>query len=98
MKRKIVVHNVVMKNSAGCPTATVTDCDVGEWVPAECRVSCANSHDSAMPYKCGGWQEMKREIVVHNVVTENSKEWSNRSNDRLRCGCLAPLRNACAQI
>jgi len=33
-----------------------------------------NSHDSAMPYISGGWQEMKREIVVHNVVMENSRE------------------------
>jgi len=48
--------------------------DVGEWVPEECPVSCDNSHDSAMPCIRGGWQEMKREIVVHNVVMENSRE------------------------
>ena len=34
--------------------------------PEECSVSCDNSYDSDMPYKCGGWQGMRREIAVHN--------------------------------
>ena len=37
---------------------------MGEWVLEKCSVDCDNGYDSAMPYKCGGWQEMKREIVV----------------------------------
>jgi len=61
-----IVRNAVMENSTVCPTSVMTDCDVGAWVPEECSVSCDNSCDPAMPYKCGGWQEMKREIVVPN--------------------------------
>ena len=74
MKREIVVHNVVMENRAECPAAATTDCDVGEWVPGECFVSRNNSHDSVIPYKCGGLQRMKREIVVHQFVSKNSTE------------------------
>merc|ERR1719443_2097475 len=61
-----IVRNAVMENSTVCPTAVMTDCDVGAWVPEECSVRCDDSCDPAMPYKCGGWQEMKREIVVPN--------------------------------
>jgi len=61
-----IVRNAVMENSTVCPTSTMTDCDVGAWVPEECSVSCDDSCDPAMPYKCGGWQQMKREIVVPN--------------------------------
>jgi hypothetical protein len=61
-----IVRNAVMENSTVCPTAEMTDCDVGAWVPEECSVSCDDSCDPAQPYKCGGWQEMKREIVVPN--------------------------------
>jgi hypothetical protein len=61
-----IVRNAVMENSTQCPTATMTDCDVGEWVPEECSVSCDDDCDPAMPYKCGGWQEMRREVVVPN--------------------------------
>jgi hypothetical protein len=61
-----VVRNAVMENSTVCPTSKMTDCDVGAWVPEECSVSCDDSCDPSQPYKCGGWQEMKREIVVPN--------------------------------
>ena len=61
-----IVRNAVMENSTVCPTSVMTDCDVGAWIPEECSVSCDNSCDPALPYKCGGWQEMKREIVVPN--------------------------------
>jgi hypothetical protein len=61
-----IVRNAVMENSTECPTATMTDCDVGAWVPEECSVSCDDDCDPSMPYKCGGWQEMKREVVVPN--------------------------------
>jgi len=61
-----IVRNAVMENSTACPTAEMTDCEVGGWVPEECSVSCDNSCDPATPYKCGGWQEMRREIVVPN--------------------------------
>jgi len=61
-----IVRNAVMENSTVCPTANIQDCDVGPWVPEECSVSCDDSCDPTQPYKCGGWQEMKREIVVAN--------------------------------
>merc|ERR1719446_818118 len=61
-----IVRNAVMENSTECPTAKIQDCDVGAWVPEECSVSCDDSCDPATPFKCGGWQEMKREIVVPN--------------------------------
>merc|ERR1719443_2378854 len=61
-----IVRNAVMENSTECPTAEMTDCEVGGWIPEECSVSCDNDCDPAIPYKCGGWQEMKREVVVPN--------------------------------
>jgi hypothetical protein len=61
-----IVRNALMENSTVCPTARMTDCDVGAWVAAECSVSCDNECNPAKPYKCGGWQEMKRETVVPN--------------------------------
>jgi hypothetical protein len=61
-----VVRNAVMENSTVCPTAKMTDCDVGGWVPAECSVSCDDTCEPTKPYKCGGWQEMRREVVVPN--------------------------------
>ena len=63
-----ILCNVVMENSTGCPTTTMTECDVGEWVPEECSVNCDNDYDSAMPYKCGGWQKTKREIECPTVT------------------------------
>jgi len=61
-----VVRNAVMEKSTVCPTSKIVDCDVSAWVREECSVSCDDSCDPAMPYKCGGWQEMKREVVVPN--------------------------------
>jgi len=61
-----VVRNAVMENSTACPTASMTDCDVGAWVPEECSVSCDDSCVPTKPYQCGGWQEMRREVVVPN--------------------------------
>jgi hypothetical protein len=59
-----IVRNAVMENSTECPTSKIADCDVGPWVPEECSVSCDDSCVPAEPFKCGGWQEMKREVVV----------------------------------
>jgi len=61
-----VVRNAVMENSTVCPTASMTDCDVGDWVPEECSVSCDDSCDPTKPFACGGWQTMRREVVVPN--------------------------------
>jgi hypothetical protein len=61
-----IVRNAVLENSTECPPTKMTDCDVGDWVPAECSVSCDDSCDPRKPYQCGGWQEMRREVVVPN--------------------------------
>merc|ERR1719199_1144985 len=61
-----IVRNAVMENSTVCPTADIVDCQMGDWVPEECSVSCDDLCDPAKPYECGGWQEMKREAVVPN--------------------------------
>jgi hypothetical protein len=61
-----IVRNAVMENSTVCPSADIVDCQMGDWVPEECSVSCDDSCDPAKPYECGGWQEMKREPVVPN--------------------------------
>jgi hypothetical protein len=61
-----IVRNAVMENSTLCATAKMTDCDVGGWVAGDCSKDCDDTCDPAQPYKCGGWQEMKREVVVPN--------------------------------
>merc|ERR1719446_1676154 len=61
-----IVRNAVMENSTVCPSADIVDCQMGDWVPEECSVSCDDSCEPAKPYECGGWQEMKREPVVPN--------------------------------
>lgn len=59
-----VVRDAVMETSSICPTSKITDCDVGAWVPGECSVSCDDSCNPRKPFECGGWQEMKRDVVV----------------------------------
>jgi hypothetical protein len=61
-----IVRNAVMENSTVCPAADIVDCQMGDWVPEECSVSCDDSCSPQEPYKCGGWQMMKREPVVPN--------------------------------
>jgi len=61
----IVVRNAVLETSTVCPSASIDDCDVDAWIPAECSVSCDDAcPDPRDPYACGGWQEIKRKIVV----------------------------------
>jgi uncharacterized protein YegL len=61
----IVVRNAVLIDSTVCPTADILDCDVTEWTPGTCTVSCDDScpHEDD-PFSCGGWQQLTREIVV----------------------------------
>ena len=41
------------------------DCDVTEWVPAECSVSCGDAcPDPTDPYACGGRQALSRSVVI----------------------------------
>jgi len=61
-----VVRNAVLATATSCPTDEIQDCDVDAWVPEECSVPCDDKCDPAKPFKCGGWQKMKRRVVVPN--------------------------------
>jgi len=61
----IVVRNAVLETSTVCPSASIDDCDVDAWIPAECSVSCDDACPDPMdPYSCGGWQQISRKVVV----------------------------------
>jgi len=61
----IVVRNAVLETSTVCPSASIDDCDLDAWIPSECSVSCDDACPDPMdPYACGGWQEIKRKVVV----------------------------------
>merc|ERR1719310_934570 len=61
----IVVRNAVLETSTVCPSASIDDCDVDAWIPAECSVSCDDDcPDPNDPYACGGWQQITRKVVV----------------------------------
>jgi len=61
----IVVRNAVLETSTVCPSASIDDCDVDAWIPAECSVSCDDACPDPMdPYSCGGWQQIARKVVV----------------------------------
>merc|ERR1719478_1346776 len=36
----VVVRNAVLEDSTVCPTAKIVDCDVEDWIPGQCTVSC----------------------------------------------------------
>jgi hypothetical protein len=61
-----VVRNAIMETSTVCPTSAIVDCDVSAWVREECSVSCDDSCDPRKPFECGGWQEIKREVVMQS--------------------------------
>merc|ERR550532_1021769 len=58
------VRNAVMSHSTVSPPARISDCDVGDWVAAECSVDCDDGCPQDDPYACGGWQTLTREVVV----------------------------------
>jgi len=61
----IVVRNAVLETSTVCPSASIDDCDVDAWIPAECSVSCDDACPDPMDaYACGGWQQISRKVVV----------------------------------
>ena len=56
-----IVRDVGMESSKECSTDTLTD------------VMCVNGLlSSALPYKCGAWQEMRREIAVPTMAVVRS--------------------------
>lgn len=61
----IVVRNSLLQSSTVCPTPSINDCDVDDWIPEECSVSCDDQcPNPSDPYACGGWQTIQRKIVV----------------------------------
>jgi len=62
----ITVRNAVLENSTTCPSEGIVDCDMDDWVPQACSVSCDDNCDSDSPFKCGGWQQLNRQPIVVN--------------------------------
>merc|ERR1719163_2601729 len=64
----IVVRNAVLESSTTCPGQEIVDCDVDNWVGAQCTVDCDDAcpavPDPTEVYECGGWQEIYRKVVV----------------------------------
>jgi len=64
----IVVRNAVLEGSSDCPGTEIIDCDVDNWIGEKCTVNCDDAcpavPDSSEVYACGGWQEIKRKVVV----------------------------------
>jgi len=64
----IVVRNAVLEGSTECPGASIVDCDVANWVDGKCSVECDDScpdrPDPSQVYECGGWQKLRRSVVV----------------------------------
>jgi len=58
-----VVRNAVLVNSTKCKAETIQDCDLDAWVKHSCTVSCDDSCNADMPFKCGGWAQMTRTVV-----------------------------------
>merc|ERR1719230_812668 len=58
------VRSSIMAFSKVSPPEKITDCDVSNWVPGECSVSCDDScPDPSNPYACGGWQTLSRDVI-----------------------------------
>lgn len=58
------VRNSIMTHSEVSPPAKISDCDVADWIAAECSVDCDDACPMDDPYACGGWQTLTREVVV----------------------------------
>jgi len=58
------VRNAVMKFSSVSPASKISDCDLADWIPGECSVSCDDNCPQEDPYACGGWQSLTRAVVV----------------------------------
>jgi len=64
----IVVRNAVLETSSDCPGDQIVDCEVDNWVGQKCTMDCDDScpdvPDATEVYTCGGWQEVRRKVVV----------------------------------
>lgn len=58
------VRNAILMQSSVSPPDAITDCDVKDWVAAECSMDCDDSCPQPDPSACGGWQALTREVIV----------------------------------
>jgi hypothetical protein len=66
------VRNEMLATSTTSPPSQFSDCDFSDWVsksgecidPTGSAILCDDSCPKADPYKCGGYETMKRDIVV----------------------------------
>lgn len=59
-----IVRNAVLENSTKCPADDIIDCVVEDWVPQSCSRTCDDSCKVNQPFRCGGWKQMTRDIMV----------------------------------
>lgn len=60
------VRDSLMMNSTESPVEAIADCDVEDWSVGSCSVDCDDTCPQDDPYKCGGWQQLTRAVVVPN--------------------------------
>jgi len=59
-----IVRNAVLETSTVCPADNITDCVVEDWVPESCSKTCDESCVVNQPFRCGGWKQMSRDVMV----------------------------------
>ena len=80
------VRNEPMLNSTVSPTSKMSDCDLTDWSPRdgvcvgltgqpiECDVTCPQSD----PYKCGGLEWMRRDLVVAPLEEQSADRFEEK--------------------
>jgi len=53
-------RNALMEYSTTSPPGVIEDCEMDEWIPGDCSVSCDDKCPDIDPAKCGGTREMNR--------------------------------------
>ncbi|CAK0807765.1 unnamed protein product, partial [Prorocentrum cordatum] len=57
----------ILEDSTVSPPDDIVDCEVSDWVPGECSVSCDDACTGAEDTgACGGWQTLAREVTLQN--------------------------------
>jgi len=85
------VRNELMTRSALTPPASISDCDFSDWVSktGECfstpgkAITCDDNCPNRDPYKCGGRETMKRDVIV--LPNENGMRCPTLERQR-HCG------------
>jgi len=53
-----------MSNSEVSPPEKIEDCDVEDWSPGDCSVTCDDECPNPDPSLCGGWQTLERRVLT----------------------------------